>query len=201
MNINNLKPLVSEEVVSQIPGPWGVMEKFGINTPLRLGHFLAQCAHESGMFRVKVENLNYSEAGLKKTFAKYFPGDLAKQYARKPEKIANRVYANRMGNGPEESGDGFRYRGRGFIQLTGKNNYTAFNELVEEDILKTPELVASKYPLLSAAWFWNSRNINKIADKGKTTVVITEVTKLVNGGTHGLEDRISKFNQFYAKLT
>ncbi len=122
-------------------------------------------------------------------------------YARKPEKIANLVYGNRMGNGPEATGEGFKYRGRGYIQLTGKVNYQSFDKVVDEDVTANPDLVATKYPLLSAAWFWNSRTLNALADKGATDADVTAITKKVNGGTHGLEDRIAKFKKFYGVLT
>ncbi len=125
----------------------------------------------------------------------------AEEYARKPEKIANLVYANRMGNGPESSGDGYKYRGRGYIQLTGKVNYQAFDKVVEEDIVNQPELVATKYPLLSAAWYWNSRSLNTVADGGTTELEIARVTKRVNGGANGLTDRIAKFKKYYSVLT
>jgi putative chitinase len=197
MDINRLINIIPSTVLNQIPQ---VMEKFQINTQLRLCHFLAQCAHESWNFTATTENLNYGPVALLKTFGKYFNETNVEAYARKPEKIANLVYGNRMGNGPESSGDGFKYRGRGYIQLTGKINYQAFDKIVAEDILAKPELVATKYPLLSAAWFWNSRNLNVLADKGTTDADVTAITKKVNGGTHGLVDRIAKFNKFYSKL-
>ena len=196
MNTSNLK--VSPAVLLEIPT---VAEKFGVTTPLRLAHFLAQCAHESANFTAVKENLNYSADGLRKIFGKYFPTDaLAAQYARQPEKIANRVYASRMGNGNEVSGDGFKFRGRGYIQLTGKENYAAFDKIVEEDILTNPDLVATKYPLLSAAFFFNKNGLWAICDKGDSIDVVTMVTKRVNGGTHGLEDRINKFKLFNSSL-
>jgi len=196
MNTSNLK--VAPLVMSEIPT---VAEKFGVTTPLRLAHFLAQCAHESGNFTAVKENLNYSADGLRKIFGKYFPTPaLAAQYARQPEKIANRVYASRMGNGDEASGDGFKFRGRGYIQLTGKENYGAFDKIVEEDILANPDLVATKYPLLSAAFFFNKNGLWAICDKGDSIDVVTMVTKKVNGGTHGIEDRINKFRLFNSSL-
>ena len=198
MNLDKLKGHVPDSVLSQIPQ---VMEKFQINTPLRLCHFLAQCAHESGNFKAVTENLNYSPVSLLKVFGKYFNEKNVEAYARKPEKIANLVYGNRMGNGPEATGEGFKYRGRGYIQLTGKVNYQSFDKVVEEDVTANPDLVATKYPLLSAAWFWNSRTLNALADKGATDADVTAITKKVNGGTHGLEDRIAKFKKFYGVLT
>ena len=193
MNVDKLKGHVPDTVIAQIPG---VLDKFEINTPLRLAHFLAQCGHESGGFKVVSENLNYGAAGLQSIFKKYFTAESAKEYQRKPEKIANIVYANRMGNGNQASGEGYKFRGRGFIQLTGKDNYTAFDKSVEDDILANPELVATKYPLLSAAWFFHKNGLHKIADEGATDAVVTKVTKRVNGGTIGLPDRIKHFNEY-----
>jgi len=193
MNVDKLKGHVPDTVIAQIPD---VLNKFEINTPLRLAHFLAQCGHESGGFKVVSENLNYGAAGLQSIFKKYFTAISAKEYERKPEKIANIVYANRMGNGPQASGEGYKFRGRGYIQLTGKDNYTAFDKTVEDDILASPDLVATKYPLLSAAWFFHKNGLHKIADEGATDVVVTKVTKRVNGGTIGLPDRIKHFNEY-----
>ena len=176
------------------------IDKFQINTPLRLAHFLAQCSHESGNFTILRENLNYSVKGLMSVFHKYFPNEgIAKQYERQPEKIANKVYANRMGNGSEESGEGYKFRGRGFIQLTGKDNYKAFGDYIKEDLLHEPDLVATKYPLTSAGFFFQKNNLWAICDKGATIDVVTMVSKRVNGGTIGLEDRISKF-KLYSSL-
>jgi putative chitinase len=193
MNVDKLKGHVPDTVIAQIPG---VVEKFEINTPLRLAHFLAQCGHESGGFKAVTENLNYGAAGLQSIFKKYFTAESAAEYQRKPEKIANIVYANRMGNGNQASGEGYKFRGRGFIQLTGKDNYTSFDKVVEDDILANPDLVATKYPLLSAAWFFHKNGLHKIADEGATDVVVTKVTKRVNGGTIGLPDRIKHFNEY-----
>jgi putative chitinase len=198
MNLEKLKGHVPDKVIEQIPG---VMEKFQINTPLRLAHFLAQCGHESGGFRLTKENLNYSAKGLMGIFKKYFPNEaLANQYARKPEKIANKVYGGRMGNGPEASGDGAKYCGRGYIQLTGKDNYTAFGKSINEDIASNPTVVADKYALLSAAWFFSKNGLHKLADGGATDAVVTQITKRVNGGTIGLADRIKHFKEYYHLL-
>lgn len=198
MNITPLTSMVPAALLAQIPS---VIEKFQINTPLRLSHFLAQCAHESANFKTVRENLNYSVDGLLNIFPRYFKSrDEAAEYARQPERIANKVYASRIGNGPENSGDGWRFRGRGYIQLTGRANYKAFDRVVPENILTEPDLVATKYPLLSAAWFWNSRNLNSIADIGSSTTVVTRVTQKVNGGRNGLADRINKFNKYYSLL-
>lgn len=176
------------------------LKKFGINTPLRLAHFLAQVAHESGDFKHTEENLNYSAEGLKKIFPKYFLNDTALSYARQPEKIANRVYANRMGNGDEQSGDGWKFRGRGLIQLTGRNNYKEFDNFVNDNILENPDLVSGKYALISAAWFFNDNGINKVSDLGATDEVVRQVTRQVNGGLNGLPDRVEKFKEYYSNL-
>ena len=193
MNVDKLKGHIPDTVIAQIPS---VVDKFEINTPLRLAHFLAQTGHESGGFKAVTENLNYGAAGLSSIFKKYFTPESAKEYERKPEKIANIVYANRMGNGNQASGEGYKFRGRGFIQLTGKDNYAAFDKTVDDDIIASPELVATKYPLLSAAWFFHKNGLHKIADEGATDAVVTKVTKRVNGGTIGLPDRIKHFNEY-----
>ena len=134
-------------------------------------------------------------------FKKYFPTEvLAKQYERKPEKIANKVYGGRMGNGPEASGEGAKFCGRGYIQLTGKDNYTAFGKSINEDLTKSPDLVATKYPLLSAAWFFSKNGLHKMADEGATDAVVTKITKRVNGGTIGLADRIKHFKEYHHLL-
>jgi len=198
MLIDKLKGHIPDTVIEMISD---TADKFQINTPLRLAHFLAQCGHESGGFRATQENLNYSAKGLNGIFKKYFPTEAsAVDYARKPQKIANKVYANRMGNGAEASGDGYKFRGRGYIQLTGKSNYTLFGKAIGEDICANPELVSSKYPLLSAAWFWSKNGLNTIADGGSTDSVVTSVTKRVNGGTNGLADRITHFKEYYNLL-
>jgi putative chitinase len=195
--LSALKGHIPDAVIAQIPD---TAAKFGITNTLRLAHFLAQCGHESGGFRAVSENLNYSADGLKKIFPKYFPGNLNESYARQPEKIAARVYGGRMGNGDEASKDGFRFRGRGYIQLTGKANYTSFDKFVEDDILSNPDLVSTKYPLASAAWFFNNNKLWSICDQGATDAVVTSVTKRVNGGTIGLADRIKHFKEYYSLL-
>jgi len=198
MNLDKLKGHIPDTVIAQIPG---IQDKFEINTPLRLAHFLAQCGHESGGFRLVKENLNYSAKGLQGIFKKYFPNEaLAKQYERKPEKIANKVYGGRMGNGDEASGDGAKYCGRGFIQLTGKTNYQAFFKSIGADVTTDPTLVATQYPLASAAWFFNKNGLHKLADGGATDAVVTSITKRVNGGTIGLPDRIKHFKEYHALL-
>jgi putative chitinase len=199
MNISKLKGHVPDTVIAQLPE---VMDKFKINTPLRIAHFLSQCGHESGGFKVVNENLNYGAKGLLGLFKKYFPTEAkALEYERKPEKIANLIYGGRMGNGPEASGEGYKFRGRGFIQLTGKDNYSAFDKVVAEDIVGNPDLVATKYPLLSAAWYWDSRKINAVCDQGSTDEVVKKVTKLVNGGDIGLADRQKHFKEYHDLLT
>jgi len=163
-------------------------------------HFFGQCAHESGGFKVFSENLNYSDKGLNGIFKKYFPTIASTAgYARKPEKIANKVYANRMGNGPESSGDGYKFRGRGPIQLTGKSNYTQFaQDIGRPDILTNPDIVATELAFESALWFFNKNGLFAIAAKGVSDAVIGQITRRVNGGTHGLDDRIKKTKQFAA---
>ena len=198
MNTDKLKGHIPDTVIAQIPD---VAAKFQINTPLRLAHFLAQCGHESGGFKHTNENLNYSADGLKKIFPKYFAqAGLAESYARQPEKIASRVYGGRMGNGDESTKEGYKFRGRGYIQLTGKSNYSEFDKFVNEDILANPDLVATQYPLLSAAWFFHKNGLNAIADKGADDATVTSVTKRVNGGTIGLPDRIKHFKEYYSLL-
>jgi putative chitinase len=198
MDLNKLKGHVPDAVIAQLPD---TIEKFELNTPLRLAHFLAQAGHESGGFKLVNENLNYGAKGLRGIFGKYFPTDeKALLYERKPEKIANLVYGGRMGNGAEATGEGYKFRGRGYIQLTGKDNYTAFSKAINEDCVANPDLVATKYPLASAAWFFHKNGLHKIADGGATEAVVTSVTKRVNGGTIGLPDRLKHFNEYYALL-
>jgi putative chitinase len=199
LKLERLKGHIPDAVIRQIPD---TAAKFQINTPLRLAHFLAQCGHESGGFRATKENLNYSAKGLTGTFKKYFPTEAAaKPYERQPIKIANKVYGNRMGNGPESSGEGAKFCGRGYIQLTGKENYTAFGKSINEDILSNPDKVASDYALLSAAWFFSKNGLHKMADEGSSDTVVTKITKRVNGGTIGLADRIKHFKEYYSLLS
>lgn len=197
--------LTKEQLAQMIPGNpyvehWHrVLEQllpdYDINTPQRIAAFVAQCAHESGNFRVIKENLNYRAESLVKIFPKYFPTlDLAREYASRPNKqeaIANRIYANRMGNGPEESGDGFRYCGRGLIQLTGKTNYQNFADSIETPVEMIPEYLATfEGAAQSACWFWETNNLNRFADIGD----IKGLTRAINGGFIGLEDRIKHYN-------
>lgn len=168
------------------------LPQYEINTVERVAAFIAQCAHESGGFRRLKENLNYKWESLRRVFPKYFPtDDLAKEYAHKQEQIANRIYGSRMGNGDESSGDGFRYCGRGLIQLTGKNNYTKFAESIGMAVEEVPTLLETyDGAVKSACWFWSSNNLNQWADAGD----ILTMTKRINGGTIGLEDRIKHYN-------
>jgi putative chitinase len=171
-------------------------------SPVRAAHFFAQCAHESGNWRATSENLNYSQQGLRNIFRKYFPTDaLAAQYARKPQAIANRVYANRMGNGPESSGDGWKFRGRGFLQLTGHDNYKALSQYINRpDIMDNPDLVAGELAIESALWFFDRNKLWAICDQGITDSAILALTKRINGGTHGLDDRKLKTKKYAAWL-
>lgn len=197
LNIEKLRGHIPDAVLAQIPD---TAAKFNITNNLRLAHFLAQCGHESGGFKAVKENLNYSADGLKKIFGKYFPGNLNESYARQPEKIGARVYANRMGNGDEASKEGFKFCGRGYIQLTGKANYTNFTKFIGEDCVANPDLVATKYPLASAAFFFDSNKLWSICDKGADDATVTSVTKRVNGGTIGLAQRIKEFKEYYNLL-
>ena len=196
--------LSKEQLVQLIPGNpyinywYNALEQalpdYDINTPHRVAAYVAQCAHESGGFRALKENLNYKAVTLRKIFPKYFPNDaIANQYASLPNKqeaIANRVYGGRMGNGDEASGDGFRYCGRGLIQLTGKQNYQNFADSIETPVEDVPEFLATfEGAVQSACWFWESNNLNQWADKGD----ILTLTKRINGGTIGLEDRIKHY--------
>ena len=169
-----------------------LLPDYDINTPQRIAAFIAQCSHESGGFVALKENLNYRAVTLRKIFPKYFPtDDLANAFAGKPEMIANRVYASRMGNGDEASGDGYRYCGRGLIQLTGKSNYQAFADSLEMNVEDVPDYLSTfEGAAQSACWFWENNNLNQWADKGD----ILTLTKRINGGTIGLEDRIQHYN-------
>ena len=198
LKLDKLKGHIPANVIAMIPD---TAAKFGINTPLRLAHFLAQCGHESGGFKATQENLNYSAKGLLGIFKKYFPTvAMAQAYERKPEMIASRVYGGRMGNGAEATREGYKFRGRGYIQLTGKENYTAFGKSIGEDMTVTPDKVSSHYALLSAAWFFSKNGLHRIADEGSSDAVVTKITKRVNGGTIGLADRIKHFKEYYYLL-
>ena len=195
--LDKLKGHIPDAVIAAIPD---TAAKFNITNTLRLAHFLAQAGHESGQFKATSENLNYSSKGLLGIFPRYFNTATAESYARQPQKIANKVYGGRMGNGAEASGDGFKFRGRGYIQLTGKDNYTQFDKSVPEDILANPDLVSTKYALASAAWFFNKNGLWSICDRGADQATVTAVTKRVNGGTIGLPDRIKHFVEYYNLL-
>jgi putative chitinase len=199
LNLGPLAGLVPAAVVAQIPE---AAKDFGITTNLRLAHFLAQCSLESMSFTAVVENLNYSAQRLLQVFPKYFKKVDVNAYARNPQKIGNRVYANRMGNGDEASGDGFNYRGRGYIQLTGKNNYQAFSGFIGEDCVADPDKVATTYPLASAAFFFNSNNLWSICDQGANDATVRKVSARVNGRdpANGLDERLQNFRKFSKAL-
>ena len=179
---------------------WAV--HFGIDSPKRAAHFIAQVMAETGALRSMTENMNYSRIGLLKTFPKYFNDANVSFYARNPERIGNRVYANRMGNGSEGSGDGYRYRGRGMLQLTGRQNYEAFNksDCCTEDVVRFPDKVASYYlNMVSALWFWQRNKLNEMADNDNGTngeEIVRQITRKVNGGTNGLSERKAYYRKF-----
>ena len=184
------------------PGTLKAAMNFYGMTPERAAHFFAQTGHETGEFKLFTENLNYSADGLKKIFGKYFPGDTANSYARNPEKIANKVYGNRMGNGAEASGEGYKFRGRGALQLTGKSNYEAFSTyLSKPEVMTTPDLVASTYAFESAKFFFDRNKLWSICDKGINDAAIKELTKKINGGYNGLEHRTELTKKYYGWLS
>lgn len=208
LNIHRLKGQIPDSVLSQLPD---VIKKFNINSSIRLIHFLSQCAHESGNFKAIFENLNYSEEGLIKIFKKDLDinkdrvlSDLekrkAKELEKNPQKIANFVYSNQNGNGSESSGDGWKFRGRGYIQLTGKENYSKFSKFIGVDVLQNPDLVATTYPLASAAFFFSNNSLWGICDKGSSDSVVLELTKRINGGVNGYDLRLKDFKKFYNLL-
>jgi len=194
IDLTRVKSKIPSEVYKDLQD---VCIKYYLNTPLRLCHFLAQCGHESGDFKHVAENLNYSLEALLRVFPKYFNIENVESYVHHPAEIAARVYANRMGNGDEASLEGWFYRGRGYIQLTGKDNYKAFDDTVNDNVTINPEMVAEKYPLESAAWFWSTNRLNDLADKGSDQNVVAEITKKINGGYKGLEDRQRRFEYLY----
>jgi len=207
-DIQKLKNLIPDSVLTQLPL---VMSKFKINNVLRVCHFLSQCAHESDNFTLVRESLNYSEKRMLEIFKRDFDTNRdkvisvneslkAKELVNNPEKIANFVYANQNGNGNEASGDGYRFSGRGFIQTTGRSNYVEFGKFIGIDLTVSPGLVATEYPLLSAAFFFEKNKLWSICDLGPDESTITKLTKRINGGTNGLKDRINKFNYFWSKL-
>lgn len=198
MDITKLNGKLPDSIYDQLPA---IVDKYNVNTKLRMAHFLGQCAEETGDFTKFEENLNYSYKRLVEIFGKYFPGTTGKSYAGRPEKIANKVYGNRYGNGPESSGDGWRYRGRGCIQITFKGNYKSLSKDFGIDFVKTPELVATDYSLVSAAWFFTYNKIWLLCDAGSTNANITAVTKKVNGGTNNLDHRIKYFKKYWNILS
>jgi putative chitinase len=184
------------------PGTLKAAAAFYKLSPNRAAHFFAQTAHESGGFKAFSENLNYSAKGLRGIFGKYFPTDaLARAYERQPQKIANRVYANRMGNGDEASGEGWLFRGRGSLQLTGKFNFKAFSDYIgRPDVMTNPDLVATELAFESALWFFDKNKLWSICDQGVNDAAILALTKRINGGTHGLDDRKLKTKKYAAWL-
>jgi putative chitinase len=167
-------------------------------TPIRAAHFFAQTSHETGGYKLFTENLNYSATGLQGIFGKYFPGNLEESYARQPEKIASRVYASRMGNGDEASKDGWKFRGRGALQLTGNANYEAFAKYLNKpEIMENPDLVATTYSFESAMFFFDKNKLWSICDQGISDAAILSLTKRINGGTNGLADRNAKTYKYY----
>lgn len=197
LNIYKLQGAIPQPVINQM---FNAISKFNISNVFRLAHFLSQCAHESGNFSIVEENLNYSAPRLVQVFPRMFTLSMAAYYAYQPVRIASRVYGNRLGNGDEASQDGWKYRGRGYIQLTGKSNYAAFSQYAGADCVANPDLVATTYPLESAGYFFQYNNIWPICDAGADNTVITAVTKKVNGGILGLGDRTWLFNKYYTLL-
>ncbi len=200
---------MSLRILQQLSGvaPDGVFGKntfkagavyLGITNHACAVHFFAQTAHESGMFKRFTENLNYSAVGLRRTFGKYFPTDeLAEEYSRQPERIANRVYANRMGNGSFESGDGWKFRGRGAIQLTGKDNYQAFAKSINDPkVLTDTSVVAGKYSFTSAHFYFEEHHLWRTCKLGLSEEIVKAITRRINGGLHGIEDRIRLTNKY-----
>jgi putative chitinase len=180
------------------PGTMKAAMAFYKLTPIRAAHFFGQTAHETGDFKLFSENLNYSANGLKKIFGKYFTASTALSYARNPEKIANKVYGNRMGNLDESSGDGYKFRGRGALQLTGKSNYEAFAKyLGKPEIIDKPDVVANEYAFESAMFFFDKNNLWNICDGGVNDATILKLTKRINGGTNGLAHRSQLTNKYY----
>jgi len=197
MDSTPLKDHLPAIVYGQLPD---VMTKFGIDNVLKLAHFISQCDYESEQFTAVRENLNYSAKALLNTFPIHFNAATAAAYARQPEKIAHPAYAGRIGNGNEARGDGWNFRGRGYIQLTGRVNYKALGDFLGIDLLSNPDLVATTYPLSSAAFFFRENNLMAVCARGSTPDVITAVTKIINGGTNGLAGRIASFNRYYQFL-
>jgi len=199
MSLKNLQEKIGTTADGAFgPGTMKEAMAFFKLTPFRAAHFFAQTGHETGEFKLFSENLNYSAKGLQGTFGKYFPGNLEESYARQPEKIANRVYASRMANGDEASGDGWKFRGRGALQLTGKSNYEAFAKyLGKPEIMTNPDLVATIYAFESAMFFFERNKLWTICDKGVGSSTILSLTKKINGGTNGLDHRSKLTAKYY----
>lgn len=196
MDISKLRDRLPAVIFNQLPE---IVDIYGINTRSRLIHFMAQCHHESAGFKEMIENLNYSGIVLNANFCSHFKGrEEALSFSKQPYRIANRIYADRMGNGNESSGDGWKYRGKGCIQITGKANTETFFKSVGIDAASDPMLIVSDYPLISAAWFWEKHNLNQLADSANYNAV-KAITKVINGGVNGLEDRIKWFD-YYSTL-
>lgn len=192
-NISKLIHRLPPKIYDQLEA---CFSKHGVDDVTKICHFLSQVSHESGDFKFVYENLNYSSRGLMSVFRKYFNDiSIANQYARNPKKIANKVYANRMGNGNEESGQGYLYRGRGYLHVTGKRNYELFSEFIGEDCVQVPDLVATKYPMESAFWFFTTNKLWDICTKDDYASVVA-LTKKINGGVNGLSDRLIKFKAY-----
>ena len=197
MLTQKLKLKIPSKVLSELPE---VIDTFKLDSVNKLAHFLAQCAHESGNFKFTQENLNYSAEGLLKVFPKYFSKDTAAIAARKPEVIANIVYSNRLGNSDRVSGEGWKFRGRGYLMLTGKVNYKEFGDYIGVDLVANPDLVATKYPLTVAGWYFETKRLWQLADRGIDEETIKAITRRVNGGFIGLSDRISKTKTIHSFL-
>ena len=197
MLTQKLKLKIPSKVLSELPE---VIDTFKIDSVNKLAHFLGQVAHESGNFKFTVENLNYSAEGLLKVFPKYFSKDTAAIAARKPEVIANIVYSNRLGNSDRASGEGWKFRGRGYLMLTGKVNYKEFGDYIGVDLVANPDLVATKYPLTVAGWYFETKRLWQLADRGIDEETIKIITRRVNGGFIGLSDRISKTKTIHSFL-
>lgn len=196
LDISRLNGIVPAKVLGELPK---ILDRYELNTPLRLAHFLAQCAHESTVFKVVFEDLHYKPQRIMQVWPKRFPTLLStKGYAFNPEALANKAYAGVIGNGTEKSGDGWKFRGRGYIQLTGRENYQNFSNYAKlPSVMINPDLVATEYPLQSAAWFWTVyKKLNPLADAND----LNRITRIVNGGYKGLEDRRAWFNKIHSAL-
>jgi len=194
VDLTKLKGVVPDRVLEALPNIF----KDNVMTNIRVSHFLSQCMEETGNFSCCVENLNYSAEGLMKIFPHYFHTlEVANKYAHKPQAIANLVYANKYGNGDVSSGDGYKYRGRGDIQLTFKHWYELLGKKLGVNLVANPDLVATKYPLEAAGFFFDKEDLWKVCDKGSTIAVIKEVTKITNGGENNVDMRIANFNKVY----